>query len=201
MSVHEPIESKSASAAAQWLSQHGDVLYGYAMARVKDADAAEELVQDTLVSAMEAHHRFAGQSSVRTWLIGIMRHKLLEYFRRRRNAPQALDVDGELPPMVVDHEFRPNGKWNVGPKKWGGEFRSSEEREDFMRVLQGCLSKLPPRTAEAFMLAECEDVPASKLQRALGITTANHVYVLLHRARSALRQCLERYWFGGSVKG
>lgn len=200
MSVHEPIAEKTTSVAAQWLSKHGDSLYAYAMSRVKNAETAEELVQETLVSALESHHRFEGKSSERTWLVGILRHKLLEYYRSRRGAPASLDIDGELPARVVDQEFTRKGRWNVGPKKWGCEFRSTEERDDFMRVLEGCLSKLPPRTAEVFTLAECEDVPVSKLQQALGISTANHVYVLLHRARSALRRCLERHWFGGSAK-
>lgn len=200
MSVPEPVAGNPASAAAAWLKEHGDVLYGYAMRRLKDADAAEELVQDTLVAAIEAHARFAGQSSVRTWLVGILRHKLLEHYRRKRNAPAPLNIDGELPASIVDGEFTKRGRWAHGPKKWGAELKSDAERDDLRHVLRGCIDKLPARTAEAFMLAECEDVPVENVQRALGVKSANHVYVLLHRARAALRQCLERHWFGRSER-
>ena len=195
MTVHEPVARQSAMAAATWLHEHGDMLYSYAMTRLKDADAAEEIVQDTLVTAMESHHRFAGDSSIRTWLVGILRHKLLEFFRKQLNRPTSIDVDQELPSVVVNREFTERGRWKQGPKKWGGEFHSQTERDDFSAVLRACLAKLPPRTAEAFTLAECEDMEVDALQRVLGIRTANHVYVLLHRARMALRQCLERNWF------
>jgi len=195
MSVHEPVADNAGLAASSWLNEHGDVLYRYAMARLKNADAAEELVQDTLVTAMEAHKRFAGDSAVRTWLIGIMRYKLLEHFRSQRNAPAALDIDGELPSAVVDREFTKRNRWKSGPKKWGGPPKSQQEEDDLRAVLRECLGKLPARTAEAFTLAECDGVPVSKLQNVLGVKTANHVYVLLHRARAALRQCLERNWF------
>lgn len=200
MSVHEPVADNAALAASSWLDEHGDVLYRYALARLKDADVAEELVQDTLVAAMEAQDRFAGDSTVRTWLIGIMRYKLLEHYRRQRNAPAALDIDGELPPSVVDREFTKRGRWKTGPKKWGSDLTSQQEQDDLRQALINCLAKLPARTAEAFTLAECDDVPPAKLQQVLGVKSTNHVYVLLHRARAALRQCLERNWFDVSER-
>jgi RNA polymerase sigma-70 factor (ECF subfamily) len=194
--VQESPNVSPADAAAHWLHEHGDALYSFALSRLENADAAEELVQDTLVTAMEAHERFAGRSSERTWLVGILRHKLLAYVRQRRRAPVALDVDGELPPSVVEGEFTRRGRWKHGPKKWGGEPKSQTEADDLRSVLRGCLAKLPPRTAEAFIMAECEDVPVDTLLRVLDISTANHVYVILHRARAALRQCVERMWLG-----
>jgi RNA polymerase sigma-70 factor (TIGR02943 family) len=198
MTVHQPVAGKPGPAAAMWLDEHGDLLYSYALARLRNSEAAEDLVQDTLVAAMEGHARFAGQSTVRTWLVGIMRNKLLEHYRQRKVEPGTLDIDGELPASIVDGEFTHKGRWKDEPKKWGGELASQAEEDDFRNVLRLCLAKLPARTAEAFLLAECDDMPVTALQRALGISSANHVYVLLHRARAALRQCLERNWFGGS---
>lgn len=188
--------NKTASAAALWLEQHGDVLFGYAMARLRDHDTAEELVQETLLAAIHAHERFAGDSSERTWLIGIMRNKLLEHYRKRAREGQSLDDDETALAAVVDREFNAKGYWREGPQKWGRSLASDTQREEFRAALAECLTRLPPRTAEAFLLAEREGLSAENVRNALGISSTNHVYVLLHRARSALRQCLERNWAG-----
>lgn len=193
--------SKSGSSAGMWLQQHGDVLFGYAMARLRDRDAAEELVQETLVTAIDAHGRFAGESSERTWLIGILRNKLLEHYRQREKHARSTHDDPQELAAVVDREFTSKGYWIDGPGRWGRSLESVEQREAFRIALAECLAKLPARTAEAFMLAEREGLSAERVRNALAISSTNHVYVLLHRARSALRQCLERNWISRGDSG
>jgi RNA polymerase sigma-70 factor (ECF subfamily) len=175
-----------------WLDRHGDALYAYARQRVRDEHLAEELVQETLVTAIDRLESFRRASSVRTWLIGILRHKLLQHFREAgRERRQIVD---ELGPEVVDDQFERSGYWKAGPKKWLIQPQGGPEREEFQRAFRECLAKLPARTRDAFLLSEHHQLNGEKLSKILGISATN-VYVMLHRARSALRSCLERNWF------
>ena len=180
--------------AASWLEEHGDVLYAYALARVKRSEVAEDLVQETLLAAISAYERFEGQSTIRTWLTGILRHKILNPYRSRSKAP--LPADDLLSPSVTEDQFGRTGKWKKGmaPREW----TSSENDGDAVelgKALSWCLGKLPPRVAEAFVLGEQHGIPVEEIGKMLGITATN-VYVMRHRARAALRRCLEHRWFG-----
>lgn len=197
MSVSEQALEKPASEAAGWLTEHGDALFRYAMARVRDPDVAEELVQDALVTAIEARERFAGRSTDRTWLIGILRHKLLQYFCDRPRHGAANAPEDFLPESILEKEFNEKGRWRTGPAKWS----SAIEQDELRRALVNCLEKLPPRAAEAFLLAERHEIAPDELRNALKVSSTNHVYVLLHRARTALRLCLERTWAAEAAKG
>jgi RNA polymerase sigma-70 factor (ECF subfamily) len=103
----------------RWLDDHGDALLGYACARVRDRDAAEDLVQETLLAAWRARASFAGKSSERTWLIGILKHKLADHWRRLAREPRgaaALETDaadGALIDALFDDARR--GHWRVPP--------------------------------------------------------------------------------------
>jgi RNA polymerase sigma-70 factor (ECF subfamily) len=191
----EPAPTSAATNPELWLEEHGDALYAYAMGRVRDSNVAEELVQETLVTAIERRESFEGRSSVRTWLIGILRHCLLRYYRK--SAREGPSLDSELPADLVDEQFGRSGKWKKGPKRWGLEPENIPESEEFRNAVVECLEKLPGRVAEAFLLNERQEAPADTLGKILGATATN-VYVMLYRARVALRQCLERTWFGAS---
>jgi RNA polymerase sigma-70 factor (ECF subfamily) len=176
-----------------WLDEHGDVLFGYAMSRVRDAHTAEELVQETLVAAIAGRDAFAGRSAVQTWLVGILRHKILQHFRRKD--PRFTELEGTLGAETTEAQFNKMGKWRTSPEPWGGDPAAVPETEEFRAVLQHCLGRLPARVAEAFLMAEQNQISGENLSKILQ-TTATNVYVMLHRARAALRQCLERNWFG-----
>jgi RNA polymerase sigma-70 factor (ECF subfamily) len=180
----------------RWVDDHGDVLYRYALARVRDATVAEDLLQETFVAALKAQEGFAGQSSERTWLTGILKHKLIDHFRKRsREVP--FDPTEPLP-AAFEMQFDAAGHWNVaagfGPKDWGSDAAGDMENKEFWEILDNCLGKLPPRTAQAFTLREMDDLPGEEICKVLQITATN-LWVLLHRARMQLRQCLEMNWF------
>lgn len=168
---------------ATWLADHGDALYAYAMARVRRPDMAEDLVQDTLLAAMEG--QFDGRSSRRTWLVTILRRRLADRLRRTDDgrAEQALDD-------AIRTLFNERGKWARAPRRWPLERRAADA-DALRRALTACLDRLPPRTAEAFLLVEHEETPIPAVAELLGTTPAN-VHVMLHRARLALRTCLEQ---------
>jgi RNA polymerase sigma-70 factor (ECF subfamily) len=178
---------------AQWVDRHGDCLYRYALLRLRSPDLAADLVQETFLEAFRSRAAFEGRSSERTWLVGILKHKVLDHFRRqRRERPMGEAAeDGERDEPAFDRR----GHWRRGPSSWGADPSESLERREFWDVLGQCVAKLPPRLADAFLLRELDGLEAAEVQSLLGITPAN-LWARLHRARSLLRQCLESRWSG-----
>ncbi len=193
-----PTEPQPQNAAdpESWLQEHGDVLFAHALGQVRDREVAEDLVQETLLAGIEAAGTFAGRSTVRTWLMGILRHKILQHYRRSRRKP--LQLDAALPPEGVDEQFNRLGKWRRIPSRWKGDLDGLTERDEFLKAMTHCLDELPARIREAFLLSEQHRLAAEKICNVLDVTATN-VYVMLYRARSALRKCLESNWFGGDA--
>lgn len=175
-----------------WLEEHGDALYRFALLRTGDPDTAEDLVQDTLLAAWRKHYSYRGDASERTWLTGILRHKIADW---RRSAPGSLD--GDAGGGIEEALFRVDGAWRTAPGSWGADEPVSDaQAEAFMEAVTGCLGQLSPNQRSSFVLRELDDVGTGEASRQLGVSPG-HLYVLLHRARLALRRCLELHWFGG----
>ena len=187
----DPVRS-SQPAALRWLAEHGDALYAYALSRVRDASVAEDLVQEALLAAIKSAQTFAGGATERTWLIGILRHKLVDHLRRSlRERPLS-----ELPADGLADFFDGRGHWKVSPSKWNADPQALAENAEFREVLSKCLSKLPSRMAQLFWLREAEGMGTSELCDRLTISMAN-AWAILHRARLRLRRCLNLSWFDG----
>jgi RNA polymerase sigma-70 factor (ECF subfamily) len=179
-----------------WVEVHGDSLYRFALLRLRDPKLAEEIVQETLLAALQSRDRFLGQSSERSWLIGILKHKVIDHFRRNRREGPAENVEQFEEEM--EGAFDENGHWKrdeTGPAEWAADPGTLLERKEFWSALERCLSKLPTRMASAFSLREIDDVDSSQVCETLNISSAN-LWVLLHRARMQLRKCLEVHFFG-----
>lgn len=179
--------------AHTWLEEHGDALYRYALVRVRNPPEAEDLVQETLLAALTARQSFAGESSLRTWLIAILRNKLADHFRRRaREAPLADEPDDETIEAMFQND--PGEHWRVPPSPWANPVEALEQRQ-FWQAFTACLEQLPPRQAEVFGLCELDGLGGEETCKVLGLSPSN-LWVLMHRARLRLRQCLETGWFG-----
>lgn len=180
----------------QWVDDHGDYLFHYALSRLRDHHLAEEYVQECLLAALKSVERFQGRSSERTWLVGILKNKILDHFRKagRETVFTDLHFYAEEDNCQYDNPNMP-GHWvhELGPKPW--DFAGVEiDREAFWRAFSHCTSKLPDKTAKVFLLREVDDMPTEAICETLGIS-ANNLWVMLHRARTALRRCLETHWF------
>jgi RNA polymerase sigma-70 factor (ECF subfamily) len=181
-----------AAPALRWLEDHGDALYSYALARVRDPHAAEDLVQETLLAGLGSAAAFQGRSAERSWLIGILKHKLWDHLRRSlRERPLS-----ESGPDGLDCLFDRRGRWKTPPSKWNADPHALAETAEFRGVLALCLSRLPARMAQLFWLREAEGVETAELCERLNVTAAN-AWAILHRARSGLRRCLTAHWFDG----
>ena len=182
-------QTPAARAALQWLAEYGDDLYAYAVGRVESAQVAEELVQDTFLAAVKNHAQFQQRSQPRTWLLAILRHKLINHYRQRsQRKTQSLD-DVER----VDY-FGKKGEWRDPPSRWAAPDASLEDHE-LWEVFRKCLALLPGPLAEIFVLRVIDEVKSESICKTLQISASNFA-VRMHRARLALRGCVGKNWFG-----
>lgn len=179
-----------------WLTEHGDYLYRYALVRLRDPHLAEDAVQETLLAALQGSG-YAGNASPRTWLTGILKHKIIDHFRRlQREAP--LDVPDELPdetPGMEEFFSDDDGHWIEPPLAWGDP-GSLLQQDQFLKALQECMDRLPRKLARLFLLREIIEEDNEEICKELSITPTN-AWVMLYRARMGLRKCLELNWLGG----
>ena len=155
---------------------------------------AEDAVSETLIAALEGARNFAAQSQLKTWVVGILKHKIIDHFRRAR---REVSADAEVEAAEVetfDELFAADGHRASMPLAWDDPERSLE-RTQFFDVLQACIDNLPASLARIFMMREWLDYETAEICKELGITSTN-CFVMLYRARMRLRECLEMNWFG-----
>lgn len=199
----ESAERESAAAVAErWLREHGDVLWRFALARTRSREAAEDIVQETLLAALQGRALAKGGASERTWLIGIAAHKVSDHFRaaRRRAGGDAArpqktsfrpqEAEGIAGPDPSADLFTGAGTWARPPGSWGTGAGGAEEGAELLAALRRCLDELPPAQAEAVWLRDLLNIPAPEVCKAMGISATN-LWSRMHRARAALRLCVE----------
>ena len=174
-------------------NSHRGYLLRVAVLQLRDNDLAEDVVQDTLVAALAGAQGFSGRSSLKTWLTGILKHKIIDAIRRKTREPAVASLDDEIQLEDMDALFDESGHWDNPPADWGDP-EAALSRTQFMDIMQFCLEKLPPNTARVFMMREVMELESAEICKELKITSTN-LWVILYRARMALRQCLEQNWF------
>jgi RNA polymerase sigma-70 factor (ECF subfamily) len=175
------------------LQTHRSYLLRYAMLQLRDPHLAEDAVQETLVAAIESRSKFSEQSSLRTWLVGILKHKILDMLRRQAREPQLNVAEGEDEDDLIASLFEKDGHWSAMPQTWGDPEKSMENAH-FWETFELCNQRMPINTARAFMMREFMEMTTEEICQELAISTTN-CWVLLHRARLALRECLSLHWF------
>jgi len=171
-----------------------------AQLQLRDGELAEDVVQETLLAALKAREGFTGKSTVKTWLTGILKHKIVDAIRARQRAPVAMaSLDEEADVEDFEPLFKENGAWAAPPAEWGDP-EDALSRREFFEVMDMCLEKLPPNTARVFIMREVMDLTTEEICKELRIT-ANNLWVILYRARMALRLCLEQNWFAAAARG
>ena len=187
--------AKQLSDPATWVDEYGDYLLRYALSVVRDKQLAEDLVQETFLAALQFRGSFGGHSSEKTWLVGILKHKAIDHYRktcRQRQFEENEDVD-------LQDGFVRSGRWagfwktGLEPKDWKFDPGLSAEQNAFRTIFDGCLSRLSPRLANVFELREIEQLNTKQICMKLNISESN-LWVMLHRARQFLRRCIELNW-------
>lgn len=187
---------------ASELEQHRSYLMRVARLQLRDNDLAQDVVQETMLAAISGSG-FSEQASLRTWLTGILKHKIVDFIRKRHRRSEVsdhyLDDAGDPLQEEFDSPFDEGGNWEAKPASWGDPEQALSQRE-FLDVLALCMENLPANTARVFVMREYMELEVPEISRELVISPA-HVYVLLYRARAALRRCVEEKWFGGEAPG
>lgn len=173
-----------------WLNEHGDYLYRFALARLRNPHQAEDVVQETLLAAIKSPH-FAEQSSARTWLTGILKHKIIDCMRRQLREIPASELLAETD-ANMDEFFDETGHWAEKPQAWSLPHLQLEQKQ-FLLVLQQCMERLPQKLAAIFTMRELDDMENEEICKELDITATN-AWVMLYRARMGLRKCIELHW-------
>jgi RNA polymerase sigma-70 factor (ECF subfamily) len=168
--------------------------------RVRESSVAEDLVQETLLAAWKstAEQRDQRVRSEPAWLLGILRHKIADYYRKQARGETAYDPDAlaelEASQFSSGGWCGPHWLGSTGPGAWS-QTSASLRRREFWEILQACTRHLPEKVARAFLLRELDDCGTEDICSTMGVSQ-NHLFVMLHRARLALRRCLELNWFG-----
>lgn len=181
------------SSPEYWLNDYGDILYRFALIRVRSETTAEDLVQETLLAGLQAFAKFSGQSTVRTWLIGILKHKIIDHFRKNRHEITTLNND-EMAEDILAYQFDNQGHWQINLIEWATPVNNIEN-EQFKDILNQCVARLPQRMADLLLLRTIEGVATQECCELLGFESDNQLWVTLSRTRMKLRQCLDTYWF------
>ena len=170
-------------------------LLRFARTQLRNEAWAEDAVSETLLAALEKPQSFAGQSQLKTWLVGILKHKVIDQLRRHaREATLTTDDDEQDLDELL---FAQDGHWREAPKDWGDPEHQLRERQ-FFDVLEACVSHLPATQGRVFMMREWLELDTDEICKELAITSTN-LWVLLHRARLRLRDCLQQTWFDRAV--
>lgn len=190
MSKPTNVAQEEKAPVEEWVNDYSDYLYRYAYRYFNDDDVAQDLVQETLLAAVRGAESFQGNSSVRTWLTSILRHKIIDRIRSK-DKRETLSDD----PEQLDRYFEQNGHWReaTAPSRWEINPEDNLQQQQFLRVLEGCLAGVSERDRRIFLMRELEGMSRTEICNELGLTST-HVGVLLHRVRLALRGCIEMNW-------
>jgi len=173
----------------KWVEQYADMLYRYTLVRVKDPDIAEELVQSTFFAALKSQHTFAGKSTEKTWLFGILKHKTMDHFRAAKKNVNLDISDSDTDSIQFDqagHMMPPPNNWNLNPEK-------AAENKELAQVLAECLNGLSEKFHRLFVLKEIEGLSSEEICKEFKVKPTN-LWVMLHRARNQLKLCMESNW-------
>lgn len=178
----------------QELEKLRPALVRFAMLQLRDDALAQDAVQDTLLAVLEHPDRYSGASSLRTYVTGILKHKIIDSMRSGKRVRQFDTHDDQSEDELIEALFDANDHAFARPVQWGNP-DSTLEQKDFFRILEICLERLPEKTARIFMMREWLEIDTEEICKELSISTSN-AWVMLYRARVRLRECLDINWFG-----
>lgn len=176
---------------ATWVDQYGDYLFRYAYARLRDANAAEEVVQETFLAGVRYADQYSGRGAERAWLLGILKRKIIDFVRLRakHNATSGYEDEADLTGQFFDAA----GNWKPGVMGWSPAPNQKIEMEELWEVVKQCLKTLPQGQADVFVLSVMEDMDSVDICKELEITSSNY-WVRMHRARLGLANCVGQKW-------
>lgn len=193
-------QTRSTLAPEKWVDNYSDYLYSYALGRVSNEEEARDLVQDTFLSALKARDSFKGEASEKTWLVSILKRKIIDLYRKNAVRKEQSFEESEAYKVAYEHYFRDDDGFRPGhwagknnPQPWNME-KTKTEQGEFRKILAACLGKLPQAWSSVFSMKHLDDESSDDICKELNITPSNY-WVIIHRAKLQMRECLEKNWF------
>ena len=186
-----PNQQKHTLNPKKWIQLYADYLYNYALIRVNNQDLAKDLVQETFFSGLKGKDNFKGLASERTWLVSILKRKIIDHYRKINS------IKGKKEVRVNFYNHGENkGNWleERVPVSWQNEAEKNIENQELKNALDGCIENLPEKYRMVFLLKSVQNYETEEICNELDITASN-LWVIIHRARQQLRRCLEDNWF------
>lgn len=183
----------------RWLQEYGDALFRYALRRLQNRDHAEDVVQETLLAAFQGRASYSGRASEKTWLTGILKHKIIDFIRKQVRESTVDDINAlsdATEKSGMNDLFDARGLWVHSPQDWGSPDKALQNHQ-FIEVFEHCMGHLKPAHAQIFTLKELVGQSIDEICKELDITASN-CSVMLYRARMGLRRCLELRWAGNN---
>jgi RNA polymerase sigma-70 factor (TIGR02943 family) len=173
-----------------WVDEYASILLAFTVVRVNDNSIAEDIVQETFISAWKNRENFKGEASTKNWLFKICKNKIIDHYRKKARTPiQYAEADNAN--LFFDNEEH----WVManGPTNWGINYDQPVEQKEFYNILDLCRKRLQEMQQRVFVLKYLEDMDSDEICKLLNISSSNY-WVLIHRAKLQLRACLEKNW-------
>lgn len=174
-----------------WVKSYSDYLFNYTITRVNDENIAKDLVQETFFSGLKSMKNFEGRASERTWLISILKRKIIDHYRKINSNKGKAEVR-----MNFYSDGENEGEWieERAPNTWGDDTDKDIQNEELKETLERCIDKLPEKYGMVFRMKTIQGFDTEDICKELDITSSN-LWVIIHRARTQLRKCMEDNWF------
>ncbi len=186
-----PSQQKHTLNPKKWIELYADYLYNYALIRVNNQDLSKDLVQETFFSGLKGKGNFKGLASERTWLVSILKRKIIDHYRKINSIKGKKEIRMNF---YDDGENKGNWLEERVPISWGNEAERNIENQELKNALEGCIDNLPEKYRMVFLLKSVQNYETEEICNELDITASN-LWVIIHRARQQLRRCLEDNWF------
>lgn len=174
-----------------WIDKYGDEMFRFTLLRVKEETHVDDIIQETILAALQAKESFEGRSTEKTWLFGILKNKIFEYYREtKKKYKYALELKDDGDPC--ESEFDGKGHWQALPFSWGIDPDKALENKQNYQVLSECIDGLSPKYRQLYVFREIEKQSAESICKDFDITS-NNLWVILHRVRNLLKKCIESH--------
>lgn len=174
----------------KWIDLYSDYLFNYTISRVSDREIAQDLVQDTFFAGLKSMKNFKGEASERTWLISILKRKIIDHYRKINSNKGKAEV------RINYNDSESEGDWLE--ERVADPFDKTAEdtlqNKELGDAIHNCLAKLPQKQADVFKMKTILGHETEVICNELNITASN-LWVIIHRARTAMADCLKQNWF------
>jgi RNA polymerase sigma-70 factor (ECF subfamily) len=183
-----------------WVNKYADYLYSIAMMKLRNAEMAEDLVQETFLSAFKAKDNFKGASSEKTWLTTILNNKIIDEYRKKARLSNTTQYISETEEQFTNHFFKhgegviPHWLEETAPADWGADADKKINQQEFYSILDYCIKKMPDKLAVVFVAKFVDEAETENICKEFEISSSNY-WVIIHRAKLLIRSCLEKNWF------